>query len=290
MPKLRFGIPKGSLQESTLNLLKKAGFNVTSTNRSYFPDIDDPEIEVMFLRAQEMPRYVESNVLDCGLTGKDWLEESGCKVKTVADLIYAKQGMRKVRWVLAVPNNSKIKTIKSLKNMRVATELVNVTKKWLKANKVNAKVEFSWGATEAKPPELADAIVELTETGRSLVANNLKIIDTVMESNTVLIANIESAKDEWKKTKMENILMLLQGALNAEEKVGLKMNVPKPKLRFVLSILPALQTPTISELSDEAWVDVETIINEKLVRDLIPKLKRAGATGIVEYPLNKVIY
>lgn len=288
--KLKLGLPKGSLQESTFELFKKAGFNIKSGERSYFPSVDDAELEIMLIRAQEMARYVDRGIIDCGLTGKDWMEESGRKVKDIADFIYAKEGLRKVRWVLAVPENSKIKSIKDLEGKTIATELVKTVEKYLKENKVKAKVEFSWGATEAKPPELADAIVELTETGRSLKANKLKIIDTIMESNTVLIANPSSLKDSWKKAKMENIIMLLQGALNAETKVGLKMNVPANRLKSILSLLPALQTPTIAPLSNKNWVDVDTIIDEKEVRDLIPKLKRAGACGIVEYPLNKLIY
>lgn len=290
MPKLKLGIPKGSLQDSTFELFKKAGWSIRTTARSYFPDIDDPELEITLARAQEMARYVEDKVIDAGLTGTDWVLESGCKVKKVADLIYAKQGMRKVRWVLAAPESSKIKTVKELKGKRIATELVNVTKKWLKERKVTAEVEFSWGATEAKPPELADAIVELTETGSSLKANHLKIIDTVLESNTVLVANAECLADPWKKEKLENIVLLLQGALNAETRVGLKLNALKSRLRNVLLLLPALQTPTISELSNADWVAVDTVIEEKSVRDLIPKLKKAGAQGIVEYPLNKVIH
>jgi ATP phosphoribosyltransferase len=290
MKQLKFGIPKGSLQETTIYLLKKAGFSVRTTSRSYYPEIDDAELSCMLIRAQEMPRYVESGVLDLGITGSDWVAESGRKVIKIADLIYAKQGLRKVRWVLAVPEGSKIKTVKNLKGKRVATELVNVVKNYLKERKVQAEVEYSWGATEAKPPELADAIVELTETGSSLRANKLKILETVLESNTVVVTNKAALSDEWKKQKIENLLMLLQGALNAEEKVGLKMNVPKMKLKAILSLLPALQTPTISELSDPRFVDVDTIISEKVVRDLIPRLKRAGASGIVEYPLNKVIY
>ena len=288
--KLKLGIPKGSLQESTFELLRKAGWNIKTTERSYYPSINDPEIEIMLIRAQEMARYVEDKVLDAGLTGIDWVMESNCKVNKVADLVYAKQGMRKVRWVLAVPEASKVKTVKDLKGKRIATELVNVTRKWLKEKKVNALVEFSWGATEAKPPELADAIVELTETGSSLKANHLKIIDTILESNTVLIANQACLEDVWKKEKINQLLILLQGALEAESKVGLKMNVMKSRLRNILSLLPALQTPTISELSNPAWVDVDTVIDEKTVRELIPKLKKAGAQGIVEYPLNKVIY
>jgi ATP phosphoribosyltransferase len=286
---LKIGLPKGSLQESTFELFKKAGWNIKAQERSYYPSVDDPELEVMLIRAQEMARYVESKVLDCGLTGIDWVMESGAKVKKVADLVYAKQGLRKVRWVLAVPEGSKIKTVKALKGMRIATELVNVTKKYLKANKVNAKVEFSWGATEAKPPELADAIVELTETGSSLRANRLKIIDTVLESNTVVIANKECLGDAWKKEKLDNMILLLKGALAAESKVGLKMDVIKSRLHNILKLLPAIETPTVSELSNSAWVAVDTVVDEPVVRELIPRLKKAGAKGVIEYPLNKVI-
>jgi len=292
MPKnlLKLGLPKGSLEKKTTELLRKAGFSIRGTERTYYPDVDDEELEIMLVRAQEMGRYVEQGVLDCGITGTDWIADSKATVKTIGELLYAKQGRRKVRWVVAVPNNSKIKTIKDLKGKRVATELVNVTKDFLKKKGVTADVQFSWGATEAKPPELADAIVELTETGTSLRANNLKIIDTVLESITVLVANKASLKDDWKKQKMESVFMLLKGALHAEEKVGLKMNLPKSKLYAVLKILPALQKPTIAQLSDAKWVDVDTIIDEKVVREIIPQLKRAGAQGIVEYPLNKVIY
>jgi len=287
--KLKIGLPKGSLQESTFELFRKAGWNIKCSSRSYYPVTDDPELEIMLARAQEIARYVESGVIDCGLTGSDWVADSGCKVKKVADLVYAKQGLRKVRWVLAVPENSKFKTVKDLKGKRIATELVNTTKKYLKTNKVNAFVDFSWGATEAKPPELADAIVELTETGSSLKANKLKIIDTVMESNTVVIVNQESQKDLFKSEKLKNLIILLKGALLAETKVGIKMNVIKSRLRNVLKLLPALQTPTIAELSNPDWVDVDTVVDESLVRELIPKLKKAGARGIIEYPLNKVI-
>jgi len=290
MKKLRLGLPKGSLQEQTFELLKKAGFNIKGTSRSYFPTVDDDELEIMLIRAQEMARYVEQGVLDAGLTGSDWVEESGCRVTKLAELIYAKQGLRKVRWVLAAPVNGKISTVRDCAGKRIATELVNVTKQYFKSKKVNCDVEFSWGATEAKPPELADAIVELTETGSSLKANNLKIIDTVLESATVLISNKKAMKDAWKKDKLENILMLLKGALIAETKVGLKMNVPNKKLKAVLAVLPALQKPTIAQLSDKSWVDVDTIVDEKVVRDIVPKLKKAGASGIVEYPLNKVIF
>lgn len=289
MPTLKLGIPKGSLQETTIYLLKKAGFTVRVNERSYYPDIDDPEIECMLIRAQEMPRYVEDGILDCGITGIDWVMESGRKVTKVADLVYAKQGLRKVQWVLAAPEDSKIKSIKDLKGKVIATELVNVVKKYCRQNKVNAKIEYSWGATEAKPPRLADAIVELTETGSSLRANKLKILETVLESNTVIISNKSTLSDAWKKQKIDNIVLLLMGALSAETKVGLKMNVPANKLKNILSLLPALQTPTVSHLADSKWADVDTIIEEEIVRDLIPKLKRAGAQGIVEYPLNKVI-
>ena len=287
---LKLGLPKGSLEEKTFELMRKAGFSIRKTDRSYFPSVDDEELEIMLVRAQEMGRYVEQGVLDCGITGTDWIADSGADVEKLDELVYAKQGLRKVRWVVAVPEGSSIKTIKDLKGKRIATELVNVTKNYLKRNKITADVEFSWGATEAKPPLLADAIVELTETGSSLKANHLKIIDTVMESVTVMVANKKSGKEPWKRQKMENILMLLKGALVAEKLVGLKMNVPKAKLKDVIDVLPALQTPTIAELSDKRWVDVDTIIDEKTVRDLLPKLKRAGAQGIVEYPLNKVIY
>ena len=286
---LRLGIPKGSLQESTIRLFKKAGYAITVRERSYFPGIDDSEIECMLIRAQEMSRYVENGVLDCGLTGKDWILENNSDVVEVADLVYAKQGLGKVRWVLAAPEGGSIKSAKDLKGKRIATEAVNLTKKYLRKNNIEAEVEFSWGATEVKPPKLADAMVEITETGSSLRANDLKIIDTVLETSTRFISNKDSWKDSWKKKKIETIAMLLQGAINAEEKVGLMMNVKKTDLQKVLGILPALQKPTISELSDKEWVDVNTIINESLVRDLIPKLKEAGASGIVEYPLNKII-
>lgn len=290
MKKLRLGIPKGSLQESTVNLLKKAGFTVKVSSRSYYPTIDDPDIECMLIRAQEMPRYVESKVLDCGITGIDWVMESGRKVVKLADLVYAKQGLKKVKIVLAALANSKIKSVKDLQGKRIATEFVELTKRYLKKNGVKANVEFSWGATEAKPPQLADAIVELTETGSSLKANNLKIIDVILESNTVVISNKEALKDPFKKQKIDNLIMLLTGALAAETKVGLKMNVKADNLKKILSLLPALQTPTVAPLSNKKWVDVDTILEESVVRDLIPKLKRAGAEGIVEYPLNKVIY
>jgi len=287
--KLKLGLPKGSLQESTLHIFKNAGFTISPTNRSYYSKVDDPDLEIMFIRAQEIARYVEKGVIDAGLTGRDWVMDYGMAVIEVAELIYAKQGLSKVKWVVAVPEDSDIKTIADLRNKTIATELVNVTKSFFDKKNIPVKVEFSWGATEAKVPDLADAIVELTETGSSLRANNLKIIETIMESTTIVIANKNAVKDSWKKEKIENIVLLLKGALAAEEKVGLKMNVSKSDLQNILNILPALKFPTITELSDKSYVDVDTVIDEKISRDIIPKLKRAGASGIVEYPLNKVI-
>jgi ATP phosphoribosyltransferase len=287
--KLKLGIPKGSLENATIELFRRAGFNITTSSRSYFPAIDDPEIECMLIRAQEMARYVDDGVLDAGLTGRDWIEESEAQVETVADLIYAKQSFGKVRWVLAVPEMSPFRSVKDLEGKIIATELVSTTKRYLAANGVKAKVEFSWGATEVKPPELADAIVEVTETGSSLRANKLRIIETVLESNTQLIANVESWKDEWKRRKLEDIRMLLEGAINALGKVGLMLNVHQACLRAVLNVLPALKRPTISNLSDGEWLAVNTIIDESLVRSIIPRLKEAGAQGIVEYPLNKIV-
>lgn len=287
--KLKLGLPKGSLQENTFRIFAKAGFNISADSRSYFPAIDDKDIECMLIRAQEMSRYVEDGVLDCGITGKDWIMENSSDVVEVSDLIYSKQGLGKVKWVLAVPNESKISSVKGLQGKRIATEAVNLTNSYLKKNYVKADVEFSWGATEVKPPRLADAIVEITETGSSLRANNLKIIDTILESTTKFIANKQAWKDPWKRKKIEQINMLVQGAINAASKVGLKLNVKKSDLGNILAILPALQKPTIAELSDKKWVDVDTIIDEKVVRDIIPKLKDAGAQGIVEYPLNKII-
>jgi ATP phosphoribosyltransferase len=286
---LRLGLPKGSLQESTLKLFRKAGYHIAISSRSYYPLFDDLEIEAMLIRAQEMARYVEDGILDCGLTGKDWIMEQNAAVHEVAELIYAKEGLRPVRWVIAVPNDSKIKSVRDLNGKRIATELVGFTKRYLKSKGVKADVDFSWGATEVKPPHLADAIVELTETGNSLRANNLRIIDTILESSTRFIANKKAWQDKWKRQKMENIVLLLQGALAAEEKVGLKMNVPSRSLKRVMSLLSAMHSPTISALSDEGWYALEVMINEKTVRDLIPKLKMAGASGLVEYPLNKVI-
>jgi ATP phosphoribosyltransferase len=287
--KLKLGIPKGSLENATVDLFRRAGFQITTSSRSYFPAIDDPEIECMLIRAQEMARYVEDGVLDAGLTGRDWVEESEAKVETVADLIYAKQSFGKVRWVLAVPEASPFHSVKDLQGKIIATELVSATKRYLAANGVTAKVEFSWGATEVKPPELADAIVEVTETGSSLRANKLRIIETVLESNTQLIANVNAWKDEFKRRKLEDIRMLLQGAINALGKVGLMLNVEKKNLAAVLGVLPALKNPTISHLSDEDWLAVNTILDESLVRTILPRLKEAGAQGIVEYPLNKIV-
>lgn len=287
--KLKLGLPKGSLQESTFRLFKKAGWSISIGSRAYIPSIDDPELSGLLIRSQEMSRYVENGVLDVGMCGRDWVIENDSKVHEVCELRYGKVGLKPIRWVIAVPNDSKIQSAKDLKGKRIATELVNYTKRYLKKQGVSAEVEFSWGATEVKPPLLADAIVELTETGSSLRANNLKIIETILESVTVMVANKKAWEDPWKRKKIENLALMLQGALVAEQKVGLKMNVPRKKLDGVVSKLPALHTPTISDQSDSAWVAVEIIVDEKMVRDLIPELKRAGAAGIVEYPLNKVI-
>jgi ATP phosphoribosyltransferase len=286
---IKLGIPKGSLENATVDLFRRAGFQITTSSRSYFPAIDDPEIECMLIRAQEMARYVEDGVLDAGLTGRDWVEENDAKVETVADLIYAKQSFGKVRWVLAVPDGSPFQSVKDLEGKVIATELVSATKRYLAANGVSAKVEFSWGATEVKPPELADAIVEVTETGSSLRANKLRIIETVLESNTQLIANVDSWKDAAKRRKLEDIRMLLEGAINALGKVGLMLNVEKTNLAKVIAVLPALKKPTISTLSDDEWLAVNTILDETTVRTIIPRLKEAGAQGIVEYPLNKIV-
>ncbi len=287
--KLKLGIPKGSLENATVDLFRRAGFQITVSSRSYFPAIDDPEIECMLIRAQEMARYVEDGVLDAGLTGRDWVQENDAQVETVADLIYAKQSFGKVRWVLAVPEASPVKSVKDLEGKVIATELVAATERYLKSHGVTAKVEFSWGATEVKPPELADAIVEVTETGSSLRANKLRIVETVMESNTQLIANVNSWQDAWKRRKLEDMRMLLQGAINALGKVGLMLNVEKKNLESVLGVLPALKKPTISPLSDGEWLALNTILDETTVRSIIPRLKDAGAQGIVEYPLNKIV-
>jgi ATP phosphoribosyltransferase len=287
---LKLGIPKGSLENATVELFRRAGYNMTTSSRSYFPVIDDPEIECMLIRAQEMARYVEDGVLDAGITGLDWVRENDADVQTVCDLVYAKQSFGKVRWVLAVPENSSIQSAADLEGKIVATELVATTKRYLAKKGVKAaKVEFSWGATEVKPPELADAIVEVTETGSSLRANKLRIVETVLESNTQLIANLASWNDPEKRRKLEDITMLLEGAIAALGKVGLMLNVRKADLAAVLDVLPALRRPTISSLSDEEWLAINTIIDESVVRVIIPRLKEAGAEGIVEYPLNKIV-
>lgn len=287
--KLRVGIPKGSLQESTLALFKRAGLNVHTSSRSYFAATDDPEIECMLIRAQEMARYVDHGVLDCGLTGRDWVLESGLDVVTAAELTYAKQGLGKVRWVLAVPEDSPFQRAEDLSGKIIATELVNATRNYFAARNVQVKVEFSWGATEVKPPVLADAIVEITETGSSLRANRLRIIETVMESTTQLIANKTAWSEAAKRQKIENLALMLCGAIYAQGRVGLMLNVRKQDLPAVLSVLPALQKPTISQLSDEQWVAVNTIIEETTAWRIMPQLKAAKAEGIVEYPLNKVV-
>ncbi|MBI4432202.1 MAG: ATP phosphoribosyltransferase [Candidatus Omnitrophica bacterium] len=289
--KLKLGLPKGSLQESTFKMFKKAGFNVSVSSRSYFPYIDDEEIECVLIRAQEMSRYVEDGALDCGITGEDWIQENGSDVHRVQELVYAKTGMNPVRWVLAVPNASPIKSVKDLEGKRIATELKGFTEKYLKQHGVKADVEFSWGATEVKVASgLVDAIVELTETGSSLRANNLRIVETLCHSTTQFISNKKAWADARKKEKMEHIAMLLLGAIYAEAKVGLKMNVSKDNLQRVIALLPAMKKPTVSGLATDGWFDVDTIIDEKIVRGLIPKLKEAGAEGLIEYPLNKVIY
>jgi ATP phosphoribosyltransferase len=287
--KLRLGIPKGSLQDATLQLFTRAGLNIYTSSRSYFAATDDPEIECMLIRAQEMARYVEHGALDAGLTGLDWVLESGLQVITVADLIYAKQSRGKVRWVLAVPEDSPYRTAEDLSGCIVATELVNVTKRYFEARGVTAQVDFSWGATEVKPPTLADAIVEITETGSSLRANRLRIIDTVLESNTQIIANARAWEDCAKRRKIENLALMLCGAISAQGRVGLMLNVRKEDLPKVLAVLPALKRPTISTLSDEEWVAVNTVIEEHTAWDVIPRLKAANAQGIVEYALNKVV-
>jgi ATP phosphoribosyltransferase len=287
--KLKLGLPKGSLQDATLELFRRAGYEITVNSRSYFPGIDDEEIECMLIRAQEMARYVEDGVLDAGLTGKDWILENEASVIEVADLVYAKQTFGKVRWVLAVPEKAPYHSVKDLQGKIIATELVRVTERYLARNAVKAKVEFSWGATEVKPPVLADAIVEVTETGSSLRANGLRIVETVLESNTKFIANASAWEDAWKRQKVETVVMLLKGAIEASGKVGLMLNVHRADLDKVLAVLPALKRPTISNLSDPEWLAVNTVIEEKTVREIIPRLKAANAQGIVEYPLNKIV-
>ena len=287
---LKLGLPKGSLQESTFRLFKKAGFNISANDRSYYPGIDDPELDGMLIRAQEMSRYVEEGVLDVGITGNDWILDNHSEVVAVADLVYSKQTLNPCRWVLAVPNDSPFQKATDLDGKRIATELIHVTEDYFTSRGVKTEIEFSWGATEVKPPVLADAIVEITETGSSLRANKLRIIDTVLEVKNQLIANRESWQDPWKRQKIENIAMLLRGALMAEGKVGLKMNVAKKDVEQVMTTLDSLKNPTISQLSDPEWIALEVIIDESKVREMIPQLKRVGAQGIVEYPLNKVIY
>ncbi len=287
--KLRLGIPKGSLQDATIALFERAGWRIFANGRSYFPGIDDPEIECMLIRAQEMARYVNHGALDAGLTGSDWVAESGLTVESIASLTYSKQSRQKVRWVLAVPEDSPYQRAEDLANKIIATELVEATKKYFAGKNVPVQVDFSWGATEVKPPVLADAIVEVTETGSSLRANRLRILETVLESETQLIANTAAYKDPWKQDKLDKIALMLQGAIAAQGQVGLMMNVRATGLPAVLGVLPALNSPTISTLSDAEWVAVNTILEERTVRDVIPRLKAAGATGIVEYPLNKIV-
>jgi len=286
---LRLGIPAGSLQEATGELFRKAGYKITFASRSYYPTIDDPEIHCTLIRAQEMPRYVQDGSLDAGLTGHDWILENDAKVVELAELVFSKVSKRPVRWVLAVPNDSPAQSVKDLQGKRIATEVVNLTRRWLAKQGVQAQVEFSWGATEVKPPRLADAIVEVTETGSSLRANNLRIVAELLQSTTRFIANDRAYKDPWKRQKIDDMVLMLQGAMAAEGKVGLMMNVQKKDLQAVLGILPALQKPTISSLSDDKWVAVNTILDEDIVRHIIPQLKQTGAQGIVEYPLNKII-
>lgn len=288
--KLRFGLPKGSLQDAVVARMAKAGFNIQVSSRSYIPYVDDPELELRLIRAQEISRYVEHGYLDCGITGYDWIMENGSKVHEVCELLFSKATRQPARWVVCVPDGSPIKSVKDLRGKRIATELVNVTKKYLRKHGVKAHVEFSWGATEIKAHELVDAIVELTETGSSLAANRLRIIDTVLVSTPRLIANRQAWADKWKRQKIQTVAMLLRGALEAESKVGLKMNVSEKNLSGLLEKLPALRNPTVSPLSQKGWVAVETIVDEHVVREIIPQLKAAGAEGIIEYPLNKVVY
>ena len=289
MSTLRLGIPKGSLQDATVQLFAKAGWRISINTRSYFPGVDDPEIECMLVRAQEMARYVETGALDAGITGRDWVCETGADVAEIGELLYSKQSLAPVRWVLAVPEDGPIQSVKDLAGKVIATEVVNLTKKYLARHDVTARVEFSWGATEVKVPQLADAIVEVTETGSSLRANRLRIVDTVLESRTVFIANRGSFADTWKREKISNLVLLLTGAIAAYTKVGIMLNVRKEHLAAVLGVLPALKNPTVSTLSDPEWIAVNTIVDENIVRTIIPRLKAAGAQGIVEYPLNKIV-
>jgi ATP phosphoribosyltransferase len=288
--KLRLGLPKGSLQEATIQKMAKAGFNIQVSSRSYVPYVDDEELAIRLIRAQEISRYVEHGYLDCGITGYDWIVENGSKVHEVGEFIFSKVSRKPARWVLCVPENSPVKSVKDLQGKRIATEVVNITKEYLKKHGVKAEVEFSWGATEVKAHELVDAIVEVTETGSSLKANKLRIVDELLSSTPRLIANHAAWKDKWKRRKIETLAMLLKGALDAETMVGLKMNIAEKNLPALLKALPALRNPTIASLSQKGWVAVETIIEERVVREFIPKLKEAGAEGIIEYPLNKVVY
>ena len=286
---LKLGIPAGSLQKATADLFEKAGYNIAFSSRSYYPTIDDEEIECLLIRAQEMARYVEQGILDAGITGHDWVLETQADVVEICELVFSKSSRRPVRWVLCVPNNSPVQTVRDLQGKRIATEAVGLTKAYLARHGVQAEVEFSWGATEVKPPQLADAIVEVTETGSSLAANNLRIVDEVLQSTTRLIANRRSYQDAWKREKLENISLMLRSCLAAEGQVGLMMNVHRDHLQGVIAQLPALQNPTVSSLSDPQWVAVNTIVHESVVRTIVPKLKAAGARGIVEYPINKII-
>ena len=290
MNRLKLGIPKGSLQDSTVELFAKAGWRISVNSRSYYPGIDDPEIECMMVRAQEMARYVESGALDAGLTGKDWILETGAEIEEVAELVYSKTSLGRVRWVLAVAEDSPMRNVRDLEGKVIATEAVRMTEKYLAKHGVKARVEFSWGATEVKVPQLADAIVEVTETGSSLRANHLRVLDTLLESATWFIANRAAWSDSWKREKISNMAMLLDGAIKAYNRVGLMLNLRREDLDKVLEALPALRNPTIAQLSDPGWLAINTIVEEKTVRQLIPKLKAAGAEGIVEYPLNKVVY
>lgn len=287
---LRLGLPKGSLQEPTLELFKRAGFNVVVSSRSYRPSIDDEELEIRLLRAQEIGRYVDHGFLDCGITGRDWVVENGADVEAICDLRYSKATAKPTRWVLVVPEESAIRSVKDLQGRRIATEAVEMTRKYLASHGVEAEVEFSWGATEVKVPELVDAIVDITETGSSLRANKLRIVDTLMESYPQFVASRDAARDPWKRRKMENLVLLLKAALEARGKVGLKMNVPEKQLQKVIDCLPSLRLPTVASLANQEWVAVETVIDEAVVREIIPQLKSLGAEGIVEYPLNKVVH
>jgi ATP phosphoribosyltransferase len=289
-PRLRIGLPSGSLQESTLDLFSKAGYQITGSKRSYKPAVDDPDLELRLLRAQEISRYVEHGYLDCGITGKDWIEENNSDVELIERLEYSKATSGPTRWVLVVPKGSPVHSVKDLQGKRIATEAVGITTRFLQSRGVTASVEFSWGSTEVKVPELVDAIVEITETGTSLAANNLRIVEVVTESYPQIIANRESMKDPWKHSKIQRLALLLKGALNARDKVGLKMNLEESRLKELLLKLPALRNPTIAPLAQPGWVAIETVIDEKVVREIIPELKDLGAEGIIEYPLNKVVY